>query len=140
MKKQFKKGQHVTLLGHWDRKGTMTYRFVTVHSCGSKRMTLLDDESGECLGSNFTPYTELERVLTHGTSTTITETNEEVVRSLCLGFAGEYLANERNNLNECMRRNASNSGYCKAIQKDIAELHEPRVLPYADALREIRLA
>ena len=51
----FKKGQKVTLVVDWDRKGTIAVTPAMVYSCGKRIMVLTHALTGEELGRNYRP-------------------------------------------------------------------------------------
>lgn len=55
MGKAFTKGQRVTVMGDWDRKGTVWVRHATVHSCGTKVLRLTCDVTGDEFGDEYAP-------------------------------------------------------------------------------------
>lgn len=55
----FTKGQKVAYIGQWSTDDMSTYiRIAIVQSCGAKKMTLVDAETGANMGHNFRPQTE----------------------------------------------------------------------------------
>ena len=95
MAKAFKKGDTATLITSWDGKGAVVARRVTVQSCGVKRMTLTDTETGECLGCNFRPALGDVNEATRGWSGTFHATDESSVQALAIEAASRILAESR---------------------------------------------
>lgn len=119
--KRFNKGDLVTLFGNWDRKGTAYYRHAIVYACGTKRMTLTCAVSGDELGHDFYPLTEY----------VVPRQSEEQTIAYALQLAESFLIKERAHLQRCLT-SSSNTAYLKVIQRDIDELHEPRVKHYIE--------
>lgn len=153
MAKAFKKGDIVTLIADWDRKGTVTFRHAVVYSCGKKRMVLTCAKTGEEIGRNFRPekgsvtnqITEL--VPGNGGMKYLKPAGgvfdgmtDEAAEALGLTIAAELLAHERQHYAERLQRWGSDASYAASIQKDIDALHEPRALDYHDAVAAIRTA
>lgn len=113
------KGNKLYLFGNWDRKGTFYYEPVTVHSAGKKIIRLMR-ENGNLIGSEFSR--EHEGVTFHFLS--IECENPE---AYILPFAERFLEREKARLESCIARNSDKPVYIKAIQSEIAALHEPRV-------------
>jgi hypothetical protein len=51
----FKRGQRVFFVRPWNRKGKFVVSVLSVHSCGAKRMVLVDDRGEKFAGCNFYP-------------------------------------------------------------------------------------
>ena len=136
MAKAFKKGDEVTLIGSWDGKGTIWVREAIVGSCGTKRMALMDAETGACLGRNFNPVraTESEvldtwNVLTFPRLTSV-ETHE-----MALECGVKTVENKRavveariENLRNGLETLTNKDVYIESRLKELEALHEPRVL------------
>lgn len=136
MKNAFKKGQEVTYIADWDRKGTVTFRHAVVYSCGVKQMVLTDAETGEEMGRHFRPA--LGEIV--GTFPRMTD---EAARAACIFAAEHIIASERARLENCLAASAKSgrgSSYDAGMQKNIAALHEPRALSYGEASAAIKAA
>jgi hypothetical protein len=144
MAKAFTKGQEVTYISDWDRKGTVTFRHAVVYSCGAKQMVLTDAETGEEMGRHFRPAIGSLEVVAQGNlrampgGTFPRMTDEEAVEA-GLKIAAAIQAYERELFARCLAAGNGES-YNRAIQKDIDSLHDLRVVRYADAAAAIRAA
>jgi len=115
----FKKFQEVTLIQSWDDKGTVSFEHAIVEACGKKQMTLRHID-GTMLGRNFLPTREQY-------SRAIVVPTSEFTETLALAHAEEILAYQRAHFARCLA-NKCGDAYDRSIRKDIAELHEPRVI------------
>lgn len=145
MTKAFTKGQEVTYISDWDRKGTVTYRHAVVYSCGKKQMVLTDAETGEEMGRHFAPdHGSLETVEMGGYAfrmaggTFPRMTDEEAVEA-GLKIAAAIQEYERQHYAQCLAGNHS-AGYYASIRKSLAELHDLRAISHAEAMEAIRAA
>jgi hypothetical protein len=144
MTKAFTKGQEVTYISDWDRKGTVTYRHAVVYSCGKKQMVLTDAETGEEMGRHFDPFQgSLETVslgygfkMAGGTFPRMTA--EEAVEA-GLKVAASIQEYERQHFARCLAGNHG-AGYDASIRESIAELHDLRAISYAEAKEAINAA
>jgi hypothetical protein len=127
--KAFKKGQKVTRVTNWDRKGTFVYQQCEVISCGKKQMALMSVETGMTVGRHFRPDGS------DGTHEAMT--NEEAVAE-CLRQAEEFLARRREDLTRLSGMTEYGEGYCNAMRNELAALHEPRGYSEVDRMDEIR--
>lgn len=125
MAKAFTKGQEVTIVKDWDRKGTVSYRHGVVHSCGNKQMVIFDPIKGDEIGRHFQPSIGDEE--RGGVFPRMTD--EETV-AFGLRVAEAILRRERSHFARCLRNEESGSGYLNAIRKDLDALHEPRVFSW----------
>lgn len=132
MKKAFTKGQPVTYISDWDRKGTVSFRHAIVYSCGAKQMVLTDAETGEEMGRNFRPA-----VGTH--VGTFPRMSDDEARAACLAAAEVILAYERASFARCLSQ-GHGENYDAAIRKNIAALHEPRAVRHSEARAAIKAA
>lgn len=136
MTKAFNKGDEVTYISDWDRKGTAFFRHAIVYSCGKKQMVLTDAETGEEMGRNFTPArAEVGRA---GTFTRMTDAE---AAAAALTLAANVLVSETAHFERCLQDNTASKGYKNAIHKNLAALHEPRAGSYTAlcaALRAVR--
>lgn len=125
MAKAFKKGDLVTYLNDWDRKGTVTFRHAIVHSCGAKQMVLTDAKTGEEMGRHFAP--ELGTIGKPGTFPRMTT---EEAQAAGLELANTILANERAHFTRCLNNPNTSEQYKAAVRKDLDSLHGPAVLEF----------
>lgn len=128
----FKKGQAVTEISDWDRKGTVTFRHAVVYSCGKKQMVLTDAETGAEMGRHFRP--EIGNDVSGGTFPRMTD-DEAVAMGLKIAAAIQQY--QREHFARCLA-GGHGEGYNRAIQKDIDALHDLRAVSYAEAYREIK--
>jgi len=139
MTKAFNKGDEVTYISDWDRKGTTYFRHAVVYSCGKKQMVLTDAETGEDMGRHFRP----ERAEI-GEAGTFTRMTDEEATAAALALADHILARETARFERCLQNDTADEGHKNAIRRNIAALHEPRVSSYnalCAALRdEVRAA
>lgn len=136
MTKAFTKGQEVTYISNYDRKGTFCYQQAIVYSCGKKRMVLTDAATGKEMGRNYVPELgSLEAgVITTASGAkqfrmvggTFPRMTDEQAEAACLEVAASWLANEREYL-EGLKRTAW-AHAPEVMDKAIAELHEPRAV------------
>ena len=132
MKTAFKKGDLVTVLGTWDRKGTVWYQHAIVYSCGLKRMILTNAATGEELGGDFrNPKVGNVKEASgnggnwYGVFPRMSDVEAEAV---CIEAGALMLTAYNAHYDTCIERNGENMRYIKAIQKERAGLHEPRFL------------
>lgn len=121
----FAKGQPVTFLSNWDRKGTVRIVNLTVHSCGKKQMVLVDDTGVKFEGRFFKPMTD-QGVLDGVVWPRLSDAEAEAA-ALALGQV--IIEYELAHAERCIARYGypEAHGYTKAMRKGIAELHEPRI-------------
>lgn len=122
----FRKGELVTYINDWDRKGTFSYTHAVVFSCGKKQMVLTDAVSGKELGRHFQPVIGIynEQV----PAATFPRLTDEKAEEICRNFGERFNAINKANYERCIANHVNNAGYCKAIQEDIDQLHEPRAI------------
>lgn len=125
MTKAFNKGDEVTYISDWDRKGTTYFRHAVVYSCGKKQMVLTDAETGEEMGRHFKP---VRAAL--GEAGTFARLTEEEATAAALALADHILARETAHFERCLQNDTAGEGYKNAIRRNIAALHEPRVSSY----------
>lgn len=133
MSKAFKKGDLVTIIGNWDSKGTAYFQHAIVHSCGTKRMVLTSEASGEELGRNFLPVEATDVVVTNetvGRSLTFKRLSDEEATALCLEMGANVIKYETEHFDRCVARSES-VHYQAAIERSRAQLHEPRAIKRA---------
>lgn len=134
MTKAFNKGDAVTYIGDWDRKGATFFRHAVVYSCGKKQMVLTDAETGEEIGRHFTPArAEI------GQGGTFARLTDAEATAAALAFAQNVIASETARLERCLQIDAE-EGYKNAIRKSLAALHEPRAASHGDLVAEVRAA
>lgn len=133
--KAFNKGDEVTYINDWDRKGTTFFRHAIVYSCGKKQMVLTDAETGEEIGRHFTPA----RAEIGGAGTFARMTDAEAI-SAALILAGNIIASQTAHLERCLQNDAAGEGYKNSIRKDLAQLHEPRAASYRELSDAVRRA
>jgi hypothetical protein len=128
-----KKGDSVVTFSNWDSKGTFVYRAMRVESWGKVRATLRDEATGEMLKHAVGP---------HGRSRIFPVADfptEESRVAKALELAAEANAQEREHYAECIERDGGRSpGYRAAMDKGLAEIHEPRAIEYNAAVAAIR--
>lgn len=135
MTKAFKKGQEVTYIADWDRKGTYMYQHAIVYSCGKKQMVLTDAETGREMGRNYNPSlgrleagTEMKNGVEYHCQPggTFPRMTDEEAEAQCLKMAAA--ANQgRKEYYEGLKLTAWASAP-EVMDKEIAALHEPRAL------------
>lgn len=131
--KAFKKGQAVTYITNYNRKGLFVFRQAIVHSCGKVQMVLTDAKTGQEMGRHFKPQVGNEH---GGTFPAITDAEaiakcEELAAAFLIDIAAHY-----RRLSETGAENGE--GYARAMLKNLDELGEPRGLDYHDANDAIR--
>lgn len=137
MAKAFKKGDLVTFIADWDRKGTVYYRQAVVYSCGTKKMVLTDEATGGELGCNFKPQVgslvsftaELPngfKVRTPAGGTFPRMTDEEA-EAACLAVAASIRKDEEEHYARCLAGDHGEA-YDAGIRKEIERFHEFRAL------------
>ena len=136
MTKAFKKGDEVTLIGSWDSKGTIWVREAIVGSCGTKRMALMDAETGACLGRNFEPVRATEsavldnwKVLTFSRLPSV-EGHEIAMEcgAKTVGSRRAILEARIENLRNGTEVATYKDVYLKHRIEELEALHEPRVM------------
>lgn len=131
--KAFAKGAEVTIFGGYDSKGTIHYTHAVVYSCGAKQMVLTDATTGNELGRHFTPACATEEDATtrsyrEGYEATFPRLSDEEATRIGLRMAERSIVNETEHYENCLRRHADLSAYCDSIRRDMATIHEPRVI------------
>lgn len=131
--KTFKKGDLVTYISDWDRKGTVYFIQAVVYSCGKKQMVLTDAENGNEMGRHFKPALgSLETIKQDNgiicqPGGTFPRMTAEEAEAACLIIAAQIIKNETEHFNHCLNA-GHNENYKNAVRKDLAEIHEPRAL------------
>lgn len=120
----FTKGQLVTLLQNWDRQGTVRVVDLIVHSCGKKRMILVDDAGAQFEGRFFSPAKEQP-----GCGYVVSRLSKADADAAALGFGAVIVKDERARMEHAIAHYGypETDGYTKSVRKSLAELHEPRV-------------
>lgn len=146
MAKDFKKGEKVTVISSWDRKGTAIYRHAIVYSCGNKQMVLTDEATGEEIGRHFSPcvgsleYTIKQHNGWQSASPaggTFKRMTDEEALEACLKVGAADVEYQTAHYERCLA-GGHGEGYNNAIRKDLAMLHEPRAMSHAEAIAEVR--
>lgn len=132
MTKAFKKGDRVTYISDWDRKGTVYFVQAIVHSCGSKQMVLTNEATGEEMGRHFRPETGSLETVVVGPNTyriaggTFPRMTDDEAVAAGLKVAAAIQQYQREQFARCLAGGHSEI-YNDAIRKNLAELHELRV-------------
>lgn len=127
MAKAFNKGDEVTYINDWDRKGTVSFRHAVVYSCGKKQMVLTDAETGEEIGRHFRP--ERAEIGDAGTFARMTDAE---ATAAALALADNIIVRETAHFERCLQNETAGEGYKNAIRRNLAALHEPRAASYHD--------
>lgn len=129
--KAYKKGDKVTVIGAWDRKGTVYYRDAVVHSCGVKQMTLTDEKTGVEIGRHFKPVRgSLETVKACNWEGVFPRMTAGEAVEVCLKAGALIVEMNHAEYSRLMVLEAGNRPYVKAMQGYIDALHEPRAMEY----------
>ena len=124
MGKAFTKGQRVTVIGDWDRKGTVWVRHATVHSCGTKVLRLTCDVTGDEFGDEYAPV-----VAEQGRCGVRHRLDGSSLEAEAMAVAKHQLEAERKHLTECRDRNAAGPNPCRhyaaGTNASLAALHDP---------------
>lgn len=116
------KGTRVYYISRWDDKGTVLVRTFTVDSWGKRQGTLLETDG---TNAKFRVYTQRDH-LRHAVTVAVADTPD--IEAFALGLAAEWLAQERDRLEQCLERGKNDPCYTAAVMKDVEALHEPRVI------------
>jgi hypothetical protein len=126
----FAKGQKVTMLRDWDRKGTITIRQdLTVYSCGTKRMILVDEAGVRFAGAALVPQEQQSGGVGFKV---VARVSDEMAEKLALEMAADVLAAQREHFARCLARHSGDEGYCNSIRRSMAGLHEPKTRRHGD--------
>jgi len=133
--KAFNKGQAVIHFAYYDRKGTWCFTRAIVKSCGAKKMTLENADTGVMMGNNFEPNADTTYEVTwQGVSSvraklsfTLADMPDEEAHATCLKHAALELIDLHEHFDGCIER-STDERYSAAIERSRAELHEPRSL------------
>jgi hypothetical protein len=129
--KAFTKGDRVTIISNWDRKGTVVYRPGIVHSCGKKQMTIYCPVKGDEIGHHFQPKRAEGNVC--GVHPAMSD--EAAIAIALIAGADKKARSERAIAHYGY---GEDHGYTKSVRRGIAELHEPRALSHEQAMVGIR--
>lgn len=136
MGKAFTKGQRVTVISDWDRKGTVCVRHATVHSCGTKVLRLTCDVTGDEFGDEYAPV-----VAEQGRCGVRPYLDGESLAVEAMAVATNQLEAERKYLTECRDHNAAGPNPCRhyvaGMNASLAALHYPCWDMYEVLLEEI---
>lgn len=133
--KAFTKGDLVTIISNWDRKGTVVYRPGVVHSCGKKQMTIYCPVKGDEIGHHFQPKRAEGNVCgVH------VQMSDEAAIAIALIAGAAIVADEKRRMEHAIAHYGydEDHGYTKAVRRDIAALHEPRALSHEQAMVAVR--
>ena len=131
MTKAFNKGDAVTYISDWDRKGSTYYRHAVIYSCGTKRVVLTDAETGEEIGRHFRP----ERAVVGAAGIFARLTDAEAIAA-AIALAQNIITDETARYERCLQIDAS-EGYKNAIRKDLAALHAPDATSYSERIKRL---
>ena len=136
MSKVFNKGDLVTFISNWDRRGTFIFQNAIVFSAGMKQMILTDETTGEEMGRNYKP------VIGDGVGTFPRMTDSQA-REHCLKLATAFIPafiedHEKHIALNNERWPDSGTGYDNGMRDDIEELHAPTGISYDEALVLLR--
>lgn len=141
MANTFRKGQLVTVFFNFDRNGSVKVVNLVVHSCGKKQMILVDEAGVKFQGHNFYP-TEIQYPV-NGMNADLFASAAHVVKprmtddeatSFALTLGAQFAQTERETLERTIARYTAREGvnldrgYLNAMNRKIAEIHEPRVV------------
>jgi hypothetical protein len=130
MAKAFNKGDAVTIISSWDRKGTVTFRHGVVHSCGTKVMRIFDAFKGDEIGGAFRPVRA--QAGEFGVYPGMTDAEATEAGIAC---AAAEQASQRAHFDRCLAQ-GHGAGYDAGIRKHIDELHQLEAREYWDLKRE----
>lgn len=127
----FKKGQEVTYITNYDRKGTFCYQQAIVYSCGKKRMVLTDEATGEEMGRNFKPVLgalepDIDGNILRKVGGAFPRMTDAEAEAACLSAAARWLEFQRAYLEGLKLKAWAHAP--EVMDKGIAALHEPRAL------------
>lgn len=131
--KAFTKGQAVTYVTNWNRKGVFVFRQAIVHSCGKVQMVLTDAKTGEEMGRHFKPALGNEH---GGTFPAMTDAE---AKAKCEELAAAFLVDIAAHYRRMGATGEENGeGYARAMLAELDKLGEPTGLNYHDACEAIR--
>lgn len=125
--KAFEKGQQVILINDYDSKGTVTIRKAVVRSCGEKRMTLVDETTGNCLGRDFEPVEGSLSMVRDGcfvkmAGGTFLRVEDKIAEAMAVKVAQSIIDYEKARYTKILE-----GGESQYIQDALARIHEPRI-------------
>ncbi len=121
----FTKNDEVTFIASWDRKGTYFYQHAVVYSCGEKQMVLTCEVTGKEMGRHYTP-------VVGDVEGTLHRLSDTAAVAQCLVAATVFLVKEKASIQRLLECNTGNIHYCKCMQEQLTELHEPRALQHKE--------
>jgi hypothetical protein len=123
----FRKGQLVTFLQDWDRKGSVKVYDLVVYSAGKKQMILVDETGQKFAGANFRP-TFLQYGYVGAENEVHLRLTPEQADAAALDLGARVVAIETANKLRAIERNPNDPRFQQAMRDEIAKLHEPRVI------------
>ena len=131
MAKAFKKGQLAIYFMSLDGKGTFIWTRALVKSCGEKKMTLENAETGAMMGSNFRPtHSQSYQTTYQGevhtswySDVTLPDMDDEAAQRTALELAAAYLVRQKAMMESKLTSDVYNHD---AVRESMAALHEPR--------------
>lgn len=138
MAKVFNKGDLVTHITNWDRRGTFIFQTAVVYSAGMKQMVLTDEPTGEEMGRNYKPVIGDD----DGTGTFHRMTDAEA-RAHCLKLGAAWIPSFIDSHEKMIAFNKerwpeSGPGYENCMRRDIEQLHDPVGISYEEAMVILR--
>ena len=118
----FTKGQKVTYIRDWDRKGTVTINQLVVHSCGKKQMILVDENGKKFSGQNFLPKNEQ-----YWGGVVVDRLEGDEAEKLAIEVAEKIIKKEMAHYNRCLE-GGHGEGYDEVIRENIAKIHSPEFI------------
>ena len=135
MTKAFNKGDAVTFISDWDRKGSTFFRHAIVYSCGKKQMVLTDAETGEEMGRHFKPVrAEI------GNAGTFARMTDAEATAAAVALAENIIVSETAQCERCLQSDTAGEGYKNAIRIHLAALHAPDATSYSERCAALRAA
>jgi hypothetical protein len=131
--KAFKKGDLVTYIADWDRKGSTYFRHAVVYACGKKQMVLTDAETGEEMGRHFRPV----RAEGLGEVGIFARLSDADATAHALALAQVIIDRETKNYEHCLTL-GHGEGYNASIRKGLAAIHAPDAAPYSARTAHLR--
>ena len=131
MTKAFKKGDKVTIISDWDKKGTCSYQDAIVHSCGKKQMVLTCAETGKELGHHFRPERDQ-----YGRAAVFPRMTRDEAIAATLSFAKVIVENEIVQANNRLSQHTDERDEA-FWRKYLQEIHEPRAAHIDELKRKV---
>lgn len=133
MAKAFKKGQFAIYFISADGKGTFNWTRALVKSCGEKKMTLENAETGDMMGSNFRPDHSQNYEINYKGETHVKwyvdvatpDMDDASAERTALELAAAYLVREKAQLESKIGNTVYNQ---EGVLESLASLHEPRAV------------